>query len=116
MNINPFDFLKNAQRIQEQMGEVNAKIASIRVTGSSGGGMVTVELNGRMEALGCGISQEALDLQDRRLLEDLVTSAITDAAAKMREAVAKEMTSMTGGVNLQGLAGMFPGFGGPGAS
>ncbi|MDR0997519.1 MAG: YbaB/EbfC family nucleoid-associated protein, partial [Treponema sp.] len=51
MNINPFDVLKNAQKIQEQMGALQKKLALLSVTGSAGGGMVEVDINGKMEIL-----------------------------------------------------------------
>ena len=64
MNINPLDIFKNAQKIQEQMGSFQEKLGTISVTGSAGGGMVEVDLNGRMELVALRISPEAVNPPD----------------------------------------------------
>ena len=105
MNINPFDILKNAQKIQEQMGVFQEKLGDIIITGSSGGGMVEIDMNGKMEALAVRITAEANE--DREMLQDLVTAALNNAMEKVREAVNRELGSMIPGGN-QGAPG-FPG-------
>jgi len=96
MNINPFELLKNAGKIQEQMGLFQEKLGNLRATGSSGGGMVTVELNGKMEVQSVNISEEAMAEGDREMLGDLVTAAFNNAMEKIREAINQEMGAMTG--------------------
>jgi len=96
MNINPFDLLKNAGKIQEQMGQFQEKLGNLRVTGSSGGGMVMIEINGRMEVQNVKISEEVMAEGDRELLGDLVTAAFNSAMEKIREAINQEMGAMTG--------------------
>ncbi|GHV77469.1 nucleoid-associated protein [Spirochaetia bacterium] len=119
MQINPFDILKNAQKIQEQMGSFQEKLEGITVTGSAGGGMVEITMNGRMEILGVHILPEAAEGQDMEMLQDLVAAAFASAAEKIKEALNREMGSLMGAAGLQGVPGMppgFPGFGTPGAS
>jgi DNA-binding YbaB/EbfC family protein len=111
MNINPFDILKNAQKIQEQMGDFQQKLVSLSATGSAGGGMVQIDLNGRFEVTAVRITNEASG--DAELLQDLVMAAFTDGMSKIREGISGEMGSITGGLNIPGLSGM-PGF--PGVS
>lgn len=107
MNINPFDILKNAQKIQEQMGAVQQKLGQILVTGSAGGGMAEIDMNGRMEVVAVRIAKEAVDPEEVGLLQDLVKAAFSDASEKAREAVAAEVAGMTGGMGLPpGLLGM----------
>ena len=108
MNINPFDVLKNAQKIQEQMGAFQEKLADINITGSSGGGMVEIDMNGKMEVLGVRIASEVLG--DKDMLQDLVAAAVASAMEKVRDAVNRELGSMIPG----GMQGMMPG-GFPGA-
>ena len=96
MNINPFDILKNAQKIQEQMGAFQEKLGNIRAIGSSGGGMVEVEVNGRMEVLAVRISPELMEGGDREMLQDLVMAAFNSATEKLRETLNKEMGAMAG--------------------
>lgn len=103
MAVNPFDLLKNIQGLQAKMGEMQEKLRAVRVTGSAGGGMVTVELNGQLGVEKVTISPEAVDLSDIRMLEDLVLAAVSDAHARLKEKLRDEMTHATG------LAGLPPG-------
>ena len=96
MNINPFEILKNAGKIQEQMGIFQEKLGDIRVTGSSGGGMVEIEMNGRMEVQAVRIAKDAVADNDLQMLGDLVAAAFNSAMEKIREAVNREMGSMAG--------------------
>ncbi|MDR2518498.1 MAG: YbaB/EbfC family nucleoid-associated protein [Spirochaetaceae bacterium] len=91
MQINPFDILKNAQKIQEQMGMFQEKIGSITAAGSSGGGMVRVELTGRMEVVSVTIAPEAAAAQDVQMLEDLIAAAFTSAVENVKEALSREL-------------------------
>ena len=108
MNINPFDILKNAQKIQEQMGTFQEKLGAIRITGSAGGGMAEIDLNGRMEVLAVRIAPEAMEEGEREMLQDLIAAAFTNALEKIREVINQEM----GGLFPGGIPGMpgIPGF------
>jgi DNA-binding YbaB/EbfC family protein len=106
MNINPFDILKNAQKIQEQMGAFQEKLGDIKVSGSSGGGMAEIDMNGKMEVLAVRISGEAME--DREMLQDLLAASFNSAMEKIREAINREMGSMIPG-GMGGIQGM-PGF------
>ncbi len=108
MAVNPFDFIKQFQNIQSRMGEIQETLRSLRVTGSAGGGLVTVELTGGMEVEKVSISPEALDPNDIRMLEDLVLAALTDALNRLKEKLKEEMTRLTG-LNLPpGMLGFSP--------
>ena len=107
MNINPFDVLKNAQKIQEQMGDFQAKLETITATGSAGGGMVEVDLNGRMDVLAVRISPEVMS--DREMLQDLVTAAFTDGMDRIKEAVGRETGNLMGGQGFHGLSSLLSG-------
>lgn len=108
MNINPFDILKNAQKIQEQMGAFQEKLAALWVTGSAGGGMVEIDMNGRMEVLAVRIAVEAMEGGDREMLQDLTGAAITDAMEKIRDTVNQELGNMIPG-GMSNFPGMVPG-------
>lgn len=107
MNINPFDILKNAQKLQEQMGSFQEKLGEITETGSAGGGMVEVELNGRMEVIAVRISPEVVDPSDITMLQDLTAAAIEAAMEKVKERVKKEMGVFAGGMGIPSLPGLF---------
>ena len=107
MNINPFDILKNAQKIQEQMGDFQGKLAAVTATGSAGGGMVEIDLNGKIEAIAVRIAPEAMEGGDNEMLQDLVLAAFSNGIEKIREAINREVGTMAGGLGIPGLAG-FP--------
>ena len=113
MNINPLDILKNAQKIQEQVGVFQEKLGSISATGSAGGGMVEIDINGKMEVLAVRIAPEALEGSDVEMLQDLVAAAFSSSLEKIKEAISKEVGGMAGSMGIPGLAGI-PGF--PGVS
>ena len=100
MNINPFDILKNAHKIQEQMGAFQEKLEEIKITGTAGGGMAEIDMNGKMEVLGIRIAQDAME--DREMLQDLICAAFNDAMEKIREEINREMGGMIPG----GLSGI----------
>ena len=105
MNINPFDILKNAQKIQEQMGTFQEKLGQIMITGSAGGGMTEIDINGRIEILAVRISEEAIEGGDREMLQDLVRAAFNNALEKVREEINREMGGMIPG-GIPGFPGM----------
>jgi DNA-binding YbaB/EbfC family protein len=107
MNINPLDIFKNAQEIQEQMGTLREKLEALRAAGSAGGGMVEIEMNGKLEILAVRISPEATE--DREMLQDLVMAAFNSVMEKIREEIHREMGAMAGLLGMPGL-----GFPGPG--
>jgi len=114
--MNPFDILKNAQRLQEQMGELQEKLGGITVTGYAGGGMAQVEMNGKMEVLAVHLDPELITAGEAEVLEDLVAGAFSSAMEKVKEAITRELGAMAGG--LGGLAlpfGLSPGAGAGGA-
>ena len=106
MNINPLDILKNAQMLQEQMGAFQEKLALINVTGSAGGGMVEIDLNGKFEVTAVRIAPEAVEDGDTEMLQDLVMAAFSGGIEKIQEAIRSEMGAMAGGLNIPGLSGL----------
>ena len=100
MAINPLDFIKQFGNMQEMMSEIQKKIRLINVTGSAGGDMVQVALNGHMEVLKVHISEETVDPGDITMLEDLIQAATSDALTKVKEKIREEVSSITGGMNL----------------
>ena len=107
MNGNPFDMLKNLQEAQSKMGEMQEKMKTIRATGGAGGDLVTVEMNGLMEVTAVKIDPIAVDPRDVKMLEELVQAAMTAAAARVREEIAREF----GAAGLGGLPNLFGGAG-----
>jgi len=93
MNIK--QLMKQAQQMQDQM---QRQMASIRVEGTAGGGMVKAEMNGNKELLSITIDKEAVDPEDVEMLQDLVKAAVNEAARKVDEEMQSSMGAMTGGM------------------
>jgi len=106
--------LKNQGKIQEEVQKFQASVGQITAEASSGAGYVTVKVNGRMEVLSVRISEEAMKLNDREMLEDLVAAAVNQALTKVRAQLAEESAKMAAGMGLPPgmLGGGFPGMGG----
>lgn len=94
------NLMKQAQQMQAKMGEMQAKMAEMEVTGASGGGMLTVTLNGKYELKGIKIDKALVDPEDVEVLEDLIVAAFNDAKNKAESAMQEEMAKLTGGLNL----------------
>ena len=92
--------LKQASQISSHMGQITEAMKNHRVVGSSGGGMVEIEVNGLMEVLRCHIDPQLMAQGDRELLEDLVTAAVNQAIAKGKQMHAETMKELTGGIPL----------------
>jgi len=95
--------LKQARQMGGRMQELNEQLKSQRATGSAGGGMVEVEVNGLAEVLGCRIDEKLIADGECELIEDLVATAVNQAIAKTKQMHAETMQSLTGGMNLPGL-------------
>ena len=92
------NIMKQAQKMQEEMQKQQAEMANMEVTGESGGGMVKVTLNGKHEARRVVIDETIMD--DREMLEDLISAAINDATHKIESKTQGQMSDMLGGLNL----------------
>jgi nucleoid-associated protein EbfC len=94
------NMLKEAQKLQSRMAEMQAKLDTIEVAGAAGGGMVTVTLNGKGEMRKVKIDPSLVDPKEIEIIEDLVVAAFNDAKAKVEAHVQDEMSKLTGGMNL----------------
>lgn len=94
---------KQAQEMQSKMAEVQSALARKTVEVSVGGGMVKVTANGLNEILAIKIDDDLINMQDREVLEDLVTGAINEAHRKIKEMSQEEMSKLTGGIKIPGL-------------
>ncbi|MCZ7599678.1 MAG: YbaB/EbfC family nucleoid-associated protein [Gammaproteobacteria bacterium] len=96
------NIMKQAQQMQEQMKKIQQELASLEVTGKSGGGMVTVVMTCRHDVRSVTIDP-ALMGDDKEVLEDLVAAAFNDAVQKAEKAVQEKMSGVAGGLNIPGL-------------
>jgi len=92
--------MKAAQEFQEKLQK---ELAEMRIEGSSGGGMVTVVLDGQKNCLEVKLEPEVVNRDDLEMLQDLIVSAFRDAVARVEAEVAKKMSGLTGGLKIPGL-------------
>jgi len=95
--------MKQAQKMQKQMAEMQEGLADKTLEVSSGGGAVKVTINGEKQILDLQISPEVVDPDDVEMLQDLVITAVNEAIRQMDEATASQMSKITGGMNLPGM-------------
>jgi DNA-binding YbaB/EbfC family protein len=95
--------LKQAQQMGSKLAQVNEELKARRVSGTAGGGLVTVETNGVGEVLTCRVDPATFASGDRELIEDLLPAAINDALAKSKQMHAEAMKALTAGLDLPGV-------------
>ena len=93
------NLMKQAQEMQANMQKAQEEIASMEVTGESGGGMVKITMTGKYEARRVSIDDSLLG-DDKDMLEDLVAAAINDAAHKVESSTQERMSGLTTGLDL----------------
>ena len=96
--------MKQAQKMQEEMQRAQAEIATIEITGESGGGLVSVIINGQHECKRVKIDASLMSdsEDDKEMIEDLVAAAFNDAVQKLAVASKEKMADITDGMNLPG--------------
>jgi hypothetical protein len=89
--------LKQAQQMQQQIESVQNELSDLIIEAESGGGMVSVKVNGKQELLDINIDEEALS-EGKEMLEDLIISAVNKALSKSQTDSQEKMNSVTGGM------------------
>lgn len=97
------NMIKQAQKMQAEMARIQQEAEEKTVEASAGGGAVTVVASCKKQIVSIKISPEAVDADDVETLEDLIMAATNEALRKAEETLAKDMSSITGGMNIPGL-------------
>lgn len=98
------NMLGQVKQMQEQLQE---RVAQINVEATAGGGMVTVQMNGKKQLTGIQIDPAAAKDSDHEMLQDLILSAVNDANRRVDEELQNQVTSLTGGLNPFSIPGLF---------
>jgi len=101
MNMN--NLMKQAQKMQKRMVEMQEEMTNRTVEASVGGGMVAAVANGSGELVSIKLSPEVVDPDDIEMLEDLIVAAVSEAHHKSQELMSDEMSKLTGGVKIPGM-------------
>jgi nucleoid-associated protein EbfC len=92
--------LQQAQEMQGRMQKMQEELQQMTLTGTAGGGMVTVDVNGVGQVKRVKIDPSVVNPADTEMLEDLISVAIADAQRKSQERQQEQMGALTGGMNL----------------
>lgn len=95
--------MKQAQKLQSKMLEMQAELGNRTVSAQAGGGMVEAVVNGRQELVSLRIDKEVATPDDVDMLQDLILAAVNEALHRAREMMAQEMSKLTGGLQIPGL-------------
>jgi nucleoid-associated protein EbfC len=101
--MNPFDIMKNAQELQDQFGRIQEEMRDLSETGSAGGNMVQVTINGQMEMTGIKLDPACVDNRDIPMLQDLIVAAHHDAIERIQQDIKDKYGPLLGGLNIPGL-------------
>ena len=104
--MNPLDMLKNLQKMQETMQQMQEKMKFITAVGTAGGDLVKVTVNGQMEVLSVELAPECVDPRDIPMLADLIRMATNDAVSKVKDRMKDELGPMGQGLGLPGFSGV----------
>ena len=92
--------MKQAKEMQDKMAEIQRKIESQEIEGSSGGGVIKVVINGKNEVKSVKIDESLINKEELEVLEDLLVAALNDANQKLKENAASQMSSLSDGMGL----------------
>jgi len=102
--MNPFgDPRKLMKQLQQTQERIQKEIQELEIESSSGGGMVSVVMDGEKKLKSLKIDPEAVNKEDVEMLQDLVLAAINEAARRVDEAVKEKIGGLTGGMKIPGL-------------
>jgi DNA-binding YbaB/EbfC family protein len=102
-DVNIGNMMKQAQKMQAQMAQVQEDLKGEVLEASAGGGTVRVTITGDMQVKQVTIDPQALDPDDVDMLQDMVAAAVNEAIRSAQELAAQRMSAITGGMNLPGL-------------
>ena len=100
---NMMSMMKQAQKLQAKMMEMQQEVGNRTVSAQAGGGMVEAVVNGRQELVSLRIDPEVVAPDDVEMLQDLILAALNEALNRSREMMAAEMSKLTGGMQIPGL-------------
>ena len=99
--------LQQAQKMQEDMANLQAELDERQYEVTAGGGAVSVKINGKKQIMALDIAPEIVDPDDIETLSDVITAAVNEAIKKVDTTSETEMGKITGALNMPGMPGLF---------
>lgn len=97
------NIMKQAKKMQEKIGRLQAELETKTIEAQSGGGMVRVIVNGKFEVISLKIEKDVVNPEDIEMLQDLITAAVNEGIRKAQEMASSEMAKITGGLGIPGM-------------
>ena len=95
--------MKQIEKLQKQMEEMQENLANEEITATAGGGAVSATVNGNKELISIKLDKDAVDPDDVEMLEDLIVAAVNEALRNADSKMSSQMGKFTGGLNIPGL-------------
>jgi len=103
MGVKGIDIMKQAKQMARRLEQIKEELSQKTVEVTVGGGMVKIVANGDNQVVKIDIAREAIDPDDKEMLEDLIILAVNDVMRRVKEMVDSEMSTVTGGITLPGM-------------
>ncbi len=101
--MNQQQMMAQVKKMQAEMTRAQEELASMAVTGTAGGGVVSVSMTCEYRVTSIKVGKDAIDPDDAETLEDLLVVAVNDAVANAKAATEKRMSAVTGGMRIPGM-------------
>ncbi|MFQ3573855.1 MAG: YbaB/EbfC family nucleoid-associated protein [Thermodesulfovibrionales bacterium] len=100
------DIMREAQKLQAEMQRIQEEVKAKTVEATSGGGMVTVVVNGGGELVSIKIERDVINPDDVEMLQDLILAAVNEGIRKAQEMMNESMSKFTMGMQIPGIGGL----------
>jgi len=101
--VNFGNMMKQAQKMQAKMAEMQEQLKDEMLEASAGGGMVRVTISGDLQVKSIVVDPAAVDPDDVEMLQDMITAAVNEAIRSAQELAARRMNEITGGMSIPGM-------------
>ena len=97
------NIMKQAKKMQEQIGQIQQELEMKTIEAQAGGGMVRVVVNGKFNIVSIKIEKDVVNPEDIEMLQDLIAAAVNEGIRKAQEMASTEMAKITGGLGIPGM-------------
>ena len=97
------NIMKQAKKMQEQIGQIQQELEMKTIEAQAGGGMVRVVVNGKFNIVSIKIEKDVVNPEDIEMLQDLIAAAVNEGIRKAQEMASAEMAKITGGMGIPGM-------------
>jgi DNA-binding YbaB/EbfC family protein len=97
------NIMKQAKKMQEQIGQLQQELEAKTIEAQAGGGMVRIVVNGKFEIVSLKIEKEVVNPEDIEMLQDLIVAAVNEGIRKAQAMASEEMAKITGGLGIPGM-------------